>query len=135
MSSVGAVNYILSNAAALLLQVPATRILSGPVPQDTTLPAISVRQVSGVESDFKPVAPTSPPFTADRVQVTVYASTYAAKKTILRLVRDALHGQRGSFNSIGVDSIVVDGEGPDLDDLNARIYEQSRDFIVRWHGA
>jgi hypothetical protein len=68
----------------------------------------------------------------DRVQVSVLAATYASQVTIMRLVRTALAHQSGTINSVTVDAIVPDSEGPDLYDGEAVVYQGSRDMIVRW---
>lgn len=131
MSGVAVIRYLLANSASLTAQVPAARIFAGTIPQGSALPAIGVTQISGVER--RTVAMDEPPrHRQDRVQVTVLAATYPSKKTILALVRTACANQSGSVNGVKLDSILPDGEGPDLDDPAATIYEQSRDFLVRW---
>jgi hypothetical protein len=71
----------------------------------------------------------------ERVQVTVYAANYASQKLLLALVRTACPNTRGTVNGVDVDSILPDGEGPDLFEQETRLYEQSRDFIVKWKSA
>lgn len=131
MSGVAAVRYTLANAAAVIAQVPAARIFAGIVPLNAALPAIGVAQVSGVERETVAMSESSR-FRTDRVQVTVYAATYATKVSILELVRTALSPVRGTAGTVDVDSILPDSEGPDIDDAEAFVYERSRDFMVRW---
>lgn len=131
MSGVAAVRYTLANAAAVIAQVPAARIFAGNVPLNAAVPAIGISQVSGVERTTVSMAEASR-FRTDRVQVTVYAATYATKVSILELVRTALSPVRGTVGSVDVDSILPDSEGPDIDDEEARVYERSRDFMVSW---
>lgn len=132
MSGGAAVNYILSNAAAVIAVVPAARILTGPsLPVGTALPAILVRKISGDERLQLRMADAGT-FRTERVQVTALADTYGAVGDILELARAACVPQRGTFGSVVVDSILPAGEGPDLSDQDADIYEQSRDFFVRW---
>ena len=131
MSGVAAIRYTLANAAAVIAQVPAARIFAGTVPLNAALPAIGVAQVSGVERLTVSMGESSR-FRTDRVQVTVYAATYATKVSILDLVRTALSPVRGTVGSVDVDSILPDSEGPDIDDEEARVYERSRDFMVSW---
>ena len=131
MSSPAITRYLLANAAAVTAVVPAVRIFVGNVPVGTTLPAIVVRLVSGVERTTVSMAEASR-YRTDRVQVTVHAKTYATKVSILELVRTALSPQRGAINGFDVDSITPEGEGPDFDDEAAVIYERSRDFMVSW---
>lgn len=131
MSSPAIVRNVLANAAAVTAVVPGVRIFAGTIPQGSTLPAIGVRLVSGVERTTVSMAEASR-YRTDRVQVTVHAKTYATKCSILELVRTALSPKRGTVNGFDVDSITPDGEGPDFDDDAAVIYERSRDFMVTW---
>lgn len=131
MSAVKAVNYLLSQSAAVTALVPAVDIVSGVVPQGTGMPCILVRQVSGVER--LTVDTPSTYFKTDRVQVTAITEDYDSKLSILSKALLALVGQRGSINGVKVDSILPDGEGPDIDDPGMPRYERSRDFIVKWH--
>lgn len=131
MSGVAVLRYLLANNAPLIAVVPAARIIAGVIPQGTTLPAIGISQISGVENLTVAMAEGGI-FRTDRVQVTVHASSYSSKKSILALVRTACAHQSGTVNGVKLDSILPDGEGPDLDDEAAVIYEQSRDFMVRW---
>lgn len=133
MSGVSIVNYLLSNTAAVTALVPAASIVSGVVPMDSALPAVGVKQVSGVERLDVPM--TGSRYISERVQVTAYTSSYGAKEAILRAARNACVGQRGTVNGFKLDSILPDGEGPDLDDDATRIFERSIDLIVRWNTA
>lgn len=131
---VGAVNYLLSNAAAVTAHVPAARIYTGVLAQDTVLPAILVRQVSGTED--RDVEMGAGRLHRARVQVTVYTDGddgYTLKKTILQAARDACVATKGTVNGVFIESIHPDGEGPDLDDPGKPLFEQSRDLIVAWH--
>lgn len=129
MSGVAIIRYKLANNAALTVVVPATRITAGVLPQNTTLPAISVTLVSGVTG--LQVAKASG-LRTDRVQITVDAATYPQVRQILALCRAALPYTRGSVNGVACDSILPDIEGPDgFDDL-LKTYFQSQDFMVTW---
>lgn len=141
MSGVSAVRYILANNGALVAVVPAAKIFAGVIPLNTVLPAIAVTQISGVPT--LTVAMTEPgQIQTERVQVTALVKGpqatpsglgYPGQKALMRLVLAALPNQSGTINTIKVDSIIPDGEGPDLFDDASGVYEQSRDFIVRWH--
>ncbi len=131
MSSPAITRYILASAAAVTAQVPAARIFVGDIPLQAELPAIGIKFISGDERKTVSMAEASR-FRSDRVQVTVYAKTYASKMAILELVRTALSPRSGTFNGFDVDSITPAGEGPDFDDVAAVVYERSRDFLVCW---
>ncbi|MBK7490979.1 MAG: hypothetical protein IPI17_02435 [Nitrosomonas sp.] len=112
MSGVAAIRYMLVNNAPLIASVPAARILSGVLPITTTIPAISVRQISGVEMPM--IKRTGTQLVTERIQVSVHASSYLSQKTIIELIRSAITSTRGTVNSVVVDSITHEGDGPDL---------------------
>lgn len=131
MSAVKVVWYLLSTNATLTATVPVARIQSGPLPLNTTLPAISIEEVSALDRRTVSML-TSDVLISSRVQVMVHAKTYPQKKGILELVRKALPNTSGTVNGVDVDSILPDATSPDLDDIAAGIYEQAKDFFVRY---
>lgn len=143
MSAVKVIRYLLANAAAVTSAVPATRIRAGDLPIDTVLPAIAIEQVSNIpQLTLRMTEPNR--MNVERVQVTVFVkgpqgdpsgTGYAGVRTILDLVLAACPNQNGAVNSVTVDSILPDIEGPDLQDDATALYSGSRDFIVRWKSA
>jgi len=132
MSGIAIVNYLLSNDANVTGTVPAARIYSGIAPLKVTKPAIALRSVSDIAREI--VAQNSATMLwTERVQVSILASDYATKKQVLALVRAALRSKRGTVNGFDCDSIVVDVTGPDLDDPEISLYEQSQDFMVKYY--
>jgi len=131
MSGVSAVRHLLANNAALVALVPAAKIFIGVVPLNTALPAIGVTQVDSVPR-LTVAMVESGRLHDERVQVTVLTKAY--QTNISAAVLAALPNQSGTVNGTKVDSLLPDGEGPDLYDDAAVIYERSRDFIVRCHG-
>lgn len=128
MSDVKAVRYLLANSATLIAQVPAARIIGGVLPQGMALPAISVMHVSTVRPSF---VAASAGMSIARVQVTIFAATYATQKSIMALIRAALPRSRGSVNGVAVESIIPDIEGPDSTD-DAGLYIGSIDYRVTY---
>lgn len=128
MSDVKAVRYLLANNATLIAQVPAARIIGGVLPQGMALPAISVMHVSTVRPSF---VAASAGMSIARVQVTIFAATYATQKSIMALIRAALPRSRGSVNGVAVESIIPDTEGPDATD-DAGLYIGSIDYRVTY---
>lgn len=128
MSDVKAVRYLLANSATLIAQVPAARIIGGVLPQGMALPAISVMHVSTVRPSF---VAASAGMSIARVQVTIFAATYATQKSIMALIRAALPRSRGSVNGVAVESIIPDTEGPDATD-DAGLYIGSIDYRVTY---
>jgi len=131
MSAPGIAWYKLKTNSALIAQVPAARIFSGPIPLNATLPAIGVTSVSNVPSTNVSMSNTT--LMTERVQVTLYATTYPTQKSILALIRTALANTHGTVNGFACESIVPAGEGPDIFDDVTLVYEQSADYLVRWH--
>ncbi|MXS81576.1 hypothetical protein [Nitrosomonas oligotropha] len=131
MSGVAIIRSILVNDATLTTAIPADRIMAGVVPIGAELPAISITQVSGVNS-FRPVgAPGS--LTRERVQVTIEANKYPQVKSVMKLVKGAFSTYaRGTYAGFKCDSVIPDNEGPDLRDPETEICSQSHDFIVNW---
>ncbi|MDO8313073.1 MAG: DUF3168 domain-containing protein [Sideroxyarcus sp.] len=128
---VKAISYLLRNNANLVAAVPAAKIFSGVIPLNTVLPAIVIRHIDDVELKMVKTAGVPKLITA-RVQVTVQALSYSSQKAVLELIRLALVSTRSTVNGVAVDSISSEGSGPDLWDQDASIYEQSRDFFIRW---
>jgi len=140
MSGVKVIRYLLANDSSLTTEVPAGRIMAGGVPIDTALPAISIELVSSVVR-LTLAMNESPRMIIERVQVTGLVrgpshnpagDGYPSLKTIMGLVLNAVPNQRGDVNSVSVDSILPENEGPDLEDAATGIYSCSRDFTVRW---
>ena len=125
------VRYLLANNAPITALVPAARIVYGELALNTVLPAIEVRQISGTPRNTLAMSETRT-LHSDRVQVTCLAKTWAAKEALMALLLAACPNQRGTVNSVVVDSIIRDTEGPDLSDPATSIYAKSRDFMVRW---
>lgn len=130
MSGVAIARYLLANNVALIAAVPAARIFAGNV-IGGVYPAISVTSITGVPRNTVAMTETSRMIT-ERVQITVYAATYALQKQLLGLVRGALPNTHGTVNTFNCDSILPDNEGPDLFDDVLIIYEQSQDFMIKF---
>lgn len=131
MSGVSIVVQLLLANSALTSVVPAERIVSGVLPLETSLPGISVTQVSGMQ--HKNLAMNSASYLVrERVQVTVLAKTYPETKSILNLVRAACPLSQGTVGSYDCQSVLPDTEGPDLYDHDALIYQQSQDYMVTY---
>ncbi|MEH3087722.1 MAG: DUF3168 domain-containing protein [Xylophilus ampelinus] len=121
---------LLSTSPALAAVVPAARIAPGVIPQGTTLPAIAYSHISSVDS---PMLGTRPALQVrSRIQVTVAAGSYAAKKDLLDLVRKACNGKRGQITGVQVFNVRRDIVGPDIDSAEAKVYTQPIDFLVQF---
>jgi len=130
MSGTAIIKSLLGANAALVAQVPATRIFVGDVPLNTTLPAISVKRISGM-SHLPIDMNLATTFQTQRIQVTLLTKT-ATQDAIWALIRPALPNTRGTVSTFAVDSILPDIEGPDMFDQVAVIYQQSTDYMVKF---
>ena len=128
MSDVKAIRYLLANNASLTAVVPAAKIVAGLIQQGTVLPAIAVNHISTVRRQT--VTKETKVFCTSRVQVTVMATSYAAQKAILALVRTALPRTSGVVNNVEVDNILPDNDSPDFRDDEIGAFMQSMDFII-----
>ena len=140
-NGVAVIRYLLANNAAVLAIVPAERIAAGDVPLDTTLPAISVDEISGVPYNTVSGKEIGKTLHTERIQVTgLVKSTTAAPagggypglRTLMRAIFLACPTQRGTIVGVDVDSITPDLEGPDLPDAGSGVLSSTRDFFVRY---
>jgi hypothetical protein len=130
MSGVAIARYLLANSAALIANVSAENIKPGDISVNTTYPAISLREISG--NELTQIKRGSNMLVTERIQITVYASTYPTLKAIIALIRAALPGQRGTVNTFNVDSLTYANDGPYLYSDDPITHEQSVDYFVRF---
>ncbi len=143
MSGVAVIRFLLANATAVTAIIPASRIMAGDLPLNTVLPAISITQISSVPTNFIR-AQEANKMHSDRVQVSALfkgpegsppGTGYPGVRAMMKIILAACPNQRGTVNSVVVDSVMADMEGPDLQDADTALYSCSRDFIVKWIGA
>lgn len=131
MSDVKIVRALLAANAALTAVVPGLRIFAGRIPQGAALPAICVNTVSSVErhrvKDAGGVI-----LVTSRTQVTVQSTSYPVQKDVIRLIGLAIKGGRRVVGGVTVADIQRDIVGPDLSDPATELYQQSRDFRVKY---
>ena len=127
MSAVNAVQYLLAHNSGLLAVVPIGQIWAGLIPAGTAVPAVCVTHVSTVR---KNMVSESARVCTSRVQVSVMASTYKQQGEVLALVRAALPRSRGTVNSVKLESILLDSEGPDFRNDDAGLFLGSIDYMV-----
>lgn len=130
MNGVVAVRTLLVNSAALTALVPATRIITGVIPQDMTLPAISLSDVSGV--DLQTLDETGDRFTTDRVQVTVMADDYLSLIDILAKAKSAADAKFPTVSGLSNVVVRTDGQGPYFMNDAASIHMKTQDFRVSY---
>ena len=131
MSGVAITRYLLANDASLTAIVPASRVMSGAIPINTQLPAISIMQISATPHNMIGMA-SATRLIKERVQVTVMCADYPSTKSIFALIRAALPVSRGTVNGFACDSIIPEFEGPDFFDQETNIYMQTYDYMVNF---
>ncbi len=115
----------------LIAVVPSNKIVAGDLPQSTVLPAISIQSISNIEQS-KVSDTSSTVLMFARVQVTVHASSLKQQAEVLALVGRAIRGGRRIVAEVQVVDIQRDLIGPDMSDSAAGIFEQTRDFRVKY---
>lgn len=130
MSGVAIVRELLAAHKPVTDIVPNARIFAGIAPQGTTLPAISVSTVYAEE--FSTVARlNAKKQNRERVQVTVYTQgNYAQMKALLKACSLGRGVHKGTIVGFEVNSVLPEGENPEIPPGDDKIYEQSRDFMV-----
>jgi hypothetical protein len=132
MSGVAVISYLLKHDASVIATIPTARIITGDMPLSTTLPAISIRKISRTRRDVVKKVAGKMQFD-ERVQVTCRAKTYASTQALMTLVFNALPNMRGTINGVDTVTITDDAVGPDLEDIDIPLYEQSQDYFVRFN--
>ena len=127
MSAVAIMRALLVADSDVTALVPAARIVAGDVPEGT-LPAIGLREISGIEQDT--VARAGNSLVTARVQVTVYAASYPQQKAVLKAAKLGAGTFTGDIAGYAVRSVLRESVGPDMGDPAAGTHEQSRDFKV-----
>lgn len=125
MSGVAIIHKLLSTAAP----VPAANIYSGFVPNGIS-PAICVTQVSGDPRNT--LGMVGRVFVTDRIQLTIYAKSYAQAKSIIAACRTALPLSHKFVGPFECEAILPDCDGPDMYDEQTQLHEQSVDFMVKY---
>lgn len=139
MSGVAVITTLLSASVPVTAIVPSTRILAGVIPLSHALPAISVSQISSMPINGIRINEPGK-MHIERIQVTaIFASVavspttgYPALRALMKLLLAACPSQRGTVATFAVDSIIPEGEGPDIYNEKSLTYSCSRDFIVRY---
>lgn len=133
MSGVVVIRALATAHAALTTLVPSARIVSGALPRDVTLPAISLARISG--SDLNIPAPGASRFVKDRIQATVHAQNYPQGLAVMKELRRACADKRPDMSQEGLTGVSVhtDGTGPDFINEEASIHLSSQDFMVNYN--
>jgi hypothetical protein len=129
MSGAAILRELLAARPGLLALVPSARIVAGMLPQNTPLPAVTVREVSNNE---EPTVARNMPvrMTRERVQVTALAREWVLMKRVLKAADLGAGVQTGFVLGFKVCSIIPAGTGPEIPVGDDGIFEQSRDFVV-----
>lgn len=131
MNAVVVIRNLLVNHAPLIALVPSAKIIVGVVPQATILPAIGITEISRAELQTVSHGQATVLVTA-RVQVTALAKDYPTCKALLLAAKLGPGAHTGVIAGVTVRSVTRESVGPDFSDPELPLYEQSRDFIVKY---
>lgn len=129
MSGVAIVRALLANHEPLTALIPAAKIINGQVPQNTAMPAISVRSISGNEQGTT-ARNLTVKMIRERVQVTVYSKNFVEMERALKACSLGSGVHTGTVATFKVLSVMPDYVGPYIGPDGDEIHEQSRDFMV-----
>ena len=130
MDGVAVMRALLLAHAPLTSLVPSASIVAGTIPLGV-LPAIGIKEISRIETETVSRGQTNVMVTA-RVQVTAYAGSYPAKKALIQAAKLGPGAHTGIVAGVTVRSVLRDMVGPDMDDDDSQVFEQSRDFKVTY---
>lgn len=140
MSGSAVIWYLLKTNSPVLAVVPVSQIMIGEAPIAKPKPLLLITQISSNPHNLIRINET-PKSHLDRVQVSAVLNTQEASPqgnglsgvtSLLRLVLAACPSQRGTVNSVSVDSIIPAGQGPYLSSPEVFMVSGSIDFFVRW---
>lgn len=131
MSGVTIIGALLGASAAVIAEIPATRIKAGRLPEDIDLTALLVRLVSSI--DRQKLDGTTDRVT-ERVSVAVRASSYREQRVAIALIRAACAGFVGDVAGFSRVSVLTAGLGPDVNGPG-NSFEQTQDFRVSFDQA
>lgn len=132
MSALAIARTVLAADAGLIALVPASRIIADDAaPQNTDLPYVLVKLVSGV--DFKPLNITGSVLTTQRVQVEVYAADALSRKAVKKAIRNcALTNQVPTVGGYERVTIHTESEGPDFLLEDGMVRMGTQDLMVTY---
>lgn len=96
-------------------------------PQGQAFPYIVYHVISDAPTDTKDGASE---LDVARVQISVFASTYASAVSLSDSIRSTIDRYRGTVESVVVDKIVFENEMDNYDE-DAEVYHRSQDYFIR----
>lgn len=130
MSAVAIVRALLL-AHGPVAAIVGDKVFPGDLPPGQHRPAILLREISQVEQPTVSQSEQNALVTS-RVQVTVLAEDYPGQKALLKAAKLGAGTHTGTVAGYQVRSVTRGPVGPDLSDVEAKSFEQSRDFLVTY---
>lgn len=131
MSGPAIARALLVDSGDLTALVPAARVFSGVVPQNTALPCIGITEVSSTDRLTVPGKRGGRVLVTSLVQVTVMAASYPACKAAMMAARGALRDFVGDIGAFTTITCRLDGQGPDFQN-DAGHCAQSQDLRITY---
>lgn len=110
----------------------STRVYLMRIPQNATLPCLTVTRVSTPRELTHDMSGASGTLAHPRFQFDAWATTYASAKAITDQLRAALNGHTGTTGTgITIRAALIDGEAPSFD-TETELYRSQSEYII-WH--
>jgi hypothetical protein len=117
--------------ATLIVAVPATRIITGVVPQSTALPCIGITETFATDHQTVRGHRAGRVKVTSLVQITVMAANYPDCKTYMDKARRALRDFAGTIGAFQGVTCRLDGKGPDFES-DASFCAQTQDLRITY---
>jgi len=108
-----------------------TRVAADILPEQTTMPCVRLSQIGG-EVLLAMEAPAG--MREYRIQITAFASTSSAARTLAEACRAALHYYAGTVSAVAIQRIIATSEPAVVFDAVGRAYQASFDAEVSING-
>jgi hypothetical protein len=129
VSGVAIIRELLARDPAVVVMVPADRIVAGLLKQGSPIPALTAHQVGDTEAETT-ARNLSLRMMRERVQVTALAKDWVTMKKIIKAASLGGGVYTGTVLGFKVCSVLPLGANGEIPPGEDGIYEQSRDFMV-----
>jgi len=132
MSGVLILRKVMLSVSGITDLVPATRLVAGDLPINVVFPAISLTDISS-SGDSRVSGSTMDVIETERVQVYLFAKTFAELKGLTKVVRRSVPLSKGvAYDGCVCQSVSYGGTGPYMRDLAYDLHMQSIDYMVTY---
>jgi len=108
----------------------ATRIYPNRIPQEIDLSITSAISYYVISTVPEPVKDSRSMVDVNRIQVSIFSTSYSSVNTIAGLVREGLDGLSGEVGGCSIDSMMYIGE-VDMFEDDIKIHHKAQEYSVR----